>query len=374
MRIKSSLAAFAVVAALATFAFRSEDSRAQQQAAKPQGPPPVPVEVALAARSEIASVQWVPGTVMARDDARIASEQAGRVASIAEVGDRVAKGAVVAMLDDESLALAMRESESALRRLDSELEYQGRQVERLERLKSKSSVAETQLDEARSRRDMLVHDRARAAIVLAQAQRRLREATIRAPFAGVVAERMAQLGEFIQPGAAVVRLVNTEHVEVRAQAPVALAASLKAGVAVTLRDGARTENVAIRAVVPVGDAQSRQLEVRVAIDDESWPVGTAVEVALPLGATEQVVAVPRDALILRGRETFVFKVGAENKAERVIVETGSANGTMIEVKGAITVGDRLVVRGAERLQVGQVLAIKAPVAGAGTPAIARSEE
>jgi len=374
MRIKSSFVAIAAVAALATFAFRSEDSRAQQQAAKPQGPPPVPVEVALAARSEIASVQWVPGTVMARDDARIASEQAGRVASIAEVGDRVAKGAVVAMLDDESLALAMRESESALRRLDSELEYQARQVERLERLKSKSSVAETQLDEAQSRRDLLVHDRARAAIVLAQAQRRLREATIRAPFSGIVAERMAQLGEYIQPGAAVVRLVNTEHVEVRAQAPVALAASLQAGVAVTLREGTRTENETIRAVVPVGDAQSRQLEVRVAIDDESWPVGTAVEVALPLGATEEVVAVPRDALILRGRETYVFKVGAENKAERVVVETGSANGTMIEVRGAITIGDRLVVRGAERLQAGQVLAIKSPVAAAGPPAIARSEE
>src|SRR5688572_22820176 len=197
MRTSLKLASIAAAVSIALFAMRPTDTVAQQPADAPKGPPPAPVEVALAARSEIASVQWVPGTVMARDDARIASEQAGRVASIVEVGDRVAKGAVVAMLDDESLELAMRESESALRRLDSELEYQGRQVERLERLKSKSSVAETQLDEAQSRRDMLVHDRARAAIVLAQVQRRLREATIRAPFSGIVAERMAQLGEYI---------------------------------------------------------------------------------------------------------------------------------------------------------------------------------
>ena len=169
------------------------------------------------------------------------------------------------------------------------------------------------------------------------------------------------------------RLVNTEHVEVRAQAPVALAASLKAGDTVTLKDGARSQLESIRAVVPVGDAQSRQLEVRVALDDASWPIGAAVEVALPLGETEEVTAVPRDALILRGRETYVYKVGADNRAERIVVETGTADGTMIEVKGSIVAGDRLVVRGAERLQPGQLLAIKVQGAGA-QQAIARSAE
>ena len=215
------------------------------------------------------------------------------------------------------------------------------------------------------------HSRARAVVALEEAQRRLREATIRAPFAGIVAERSGQAGEYIQPGTAVVRLVNTDRVEVTAQAPVALVAQLKAGDPVTLKNGGRAELEEIRAVVPVGDAQSRQLEVRVAIDDGSWPIGTAVEVALPLGDTEAVVAIPRDALILRGRETYVFKVGVDNKAERVVVETGTAAGALIEVKGAIAPGDQLVIRGAERLQQGQALQIKG--AAAAQPAIARSE-
>ena len=371
MRMKPLIVVVLAAAAIGAFAFRADDSKAQAEApARPQGPPPAPVEIAAATASEIAAVQWVPGTVMAREDARIASEQAGRLAQIAEVGDRIEKGGVIARLADDALALAVRESDAALRRIDSMLDYQSRQVERMTRLKSQSSIAETQLDEAQSQRQMLVHDRARAAVALEEAQRRLREATIRAPFAGIVAERTAQLGEYIQPGAAVARLVNTDRVEVRAQAPVALGARIAVGDAVTLKDGTRIELEQIRAVVPVGDLQSRQLEVRIAIEDASWPIGAAVEVALPLGATEAVVAVPRDALILRGRETFVFKVGADNKAERVVVETGTAAGSMIEVKGAIEPGDQLVIRGAERLQQGQALTIKQPAAA--QPAIARS--
>ncbi|HVF34882.1 MAG TPA: efflux RND transporter periplasmic adaptor subunit [Candidatus Saccharimonadia bacterium] len=372
MRMKPTIAAAAIAIAIGVFALRPDTTNAQQAAAKPQGPPPAPVEVAEAATSEIAAVQWVPGSVMARDDARIASELAGRIVAVADVGERIEKGDVIARLDDEALRLAVREAESSLSRIDAQRGYQARQLERLTQLKSRSSIAETQLDEARSQHDMLAHDRARAAVAVEESKRRVREATIRAPFTGIVAARETQLGEYIQPGATVVRLVNTERLEVRAQAPVSLGATLRAGDAVTLRDGARSDAEQIRAVVPVGDAQSRQLEVRIAVDDSTWPVGAAIEVALPIGSTASVVAVPRDALILRGRETFVFKVGADNKAERVSVETGSADGAMVEVKGAIVAGDRLVVRGAERLQQGQALEIRTARAEA-TPEIARSE-
>ncbi len=374
MRKNLTIATLAAAVAIATFAMRSPETSAQQQdAAKPQGPPPAPVEVAPASSADIASVQWVPGTVVARDDARIATEQAGRVVTIAEIGDRIAKGDVIAKLDDEALSLAVRENEAALKRLDSQLDYQNRQVERLTKLESQSSVSATALDEAKSQGEMMTHDRARAAVALEQSRRQLREATIRAPFGGIVAERATQPGEYVQPGATVVRLVNTERVEVRAQAPVSLIAKMKAGDPVTLKDGGRAELEEIRAVVPVGDAQSRQVEIRVAVTGEDWPIGAALEVALPLGDTAEVVAVPRDALILRGKETFVFKVGADNKAERVAVETGSAQGSLIEIKGAIAPGDQLVIRGAERLQPGQSLDIKnapAPVA----PAIARSAQ
>ena len=66
-----------------------------------------------------------------------------------------------------------------------------------------------------------------------------------------------------------------------------------------------------------------------------------------------MLAVPRDALVLREDNTYVFKVDKKNVATRVVVETGSEDGSMVEVKGPIAPGERVIIRGAERLEAGQ---------------------
>jgi multidrug efflux pump subunit AcrA (membrane-fusion protein) len=66
-----------------------------------------------------------------------------------------------------------------------------------------------------------------------------------------------------------------------------------------------------------------------------------------------VLAVPRDALVLREDNTYVFKVDGKNVAQRVAVETGSEEGTLVEVHGLLSPGERVIVRGAERLETGQ---------------------
>jgi multidrug efflux pump subunit AcrA (membrane-fusion protein) len=65
------------------------------------------------------------------------------------------------------------------------------------------------------------------------------------------------------------------------------------------------------------------------------------------------VAVPRDALVLREDNTYVFKVNRKGVAERVAVETGAEDGAYVEVKGPVSPGERVIVRGAERLEAGQ---------------------
>ncbi len=237
MQTRHVLIALATCAALVLLA-PSDDSRAQPQPAPPAPPlpPPATVEVAPASVADIATVQWVPGTVLSRADAQIASEQSGRVLEIAEVGERVAQGGVIARLDAEALVLAEREAEAALARIAAQLAFQERQLGRLAALKRRSSVAENQLDEARNQRDLLQHDQARAEVALAAARRQLREATIRAPFEGLVAERRAQRGEYLAAGAVLVRLVDTTHTEVSARAPVGIGIALQAGAMVALRD------------------------------------------------------------------------------------------------------------------------------------------
>jgi multidrug efflux pump subunit AcrA (membrane-fusion protein) len=114
----------------------------------------------------------------------------------------------------------------------------------------------------------------------------------------------------------------------------------------------------VRSVVPIGDERSRLYEVRVALpDDMRWPAGTSVRVAVPTATPRTVIAVPRDALVLRQEGVTVYRLTANDVAEGVPVETGIASGPWIEVTGAIQPGDRVITRGGERIRSGQSVTI-----------------
>ena len=83
-----------------------------------------------------------------------------------------------------------------------------------------------------------------------------------------------------------------------------------------------------------------------------------MRVSLPQSGTRTAVSVPRDALILRQGSVYVYRLAADGTVERVDVETGIGNGTRIEVRGEVSPGDRVVVRGGERLQPGQAVTVQ----------------
>lgn len=328
------------------------DAGAQTPSA-PQAPPPVAVEVAEAVKRDFAPLHWAPGSVVSREDARVASELGGRVVSVAEVGQSVRRGDALARLDEAALRLREQDNVANVERTQAQLDYAIAQESRYEQLAAESSISRAQLEQTRADRRVLEQDLARARVALEEVRHQRRQSTVRAPFDGVVAERFTQLGEYLATGAPVVRLVNTGALEVQARAPVALAAQLSVGAPVSVRVGEITHERPVTAVVPVGDEASRQLELRVALDLPALNVGAAVDVGLPSAEPRAVVAVPRDALVLRGDGAFVMRVNAEAVAERVTVEAGTSQDGLVEVRGAVHAGDLLVVRGGERLQPGQ---------------------
>jgi RND family efflux transporter MFP subunit len=360
MNASTRMLSLAVAAALSVAVAGAFSATATAQApAAPPGPPPAPVSVATAESAQFAPLLWAPASVVSREDARVASEQDGRVTRVAEVGTQVKRGDVLARLDDAMLRLQERQNAAEIERTQARLDYARAQEVRFGELVARKSIAGAQLEEARSQRRVLEQELAGARVTLEQTRHRLRNATVRAPFDGTVAERFTQAGEYLGTGAPVVRLVNTRALEVKAQAPVGVASRIAPGMDVAIREGATEVHQLVRAVVPVGDESSRQSELRIALDSAQWPIGAALQVGLPSAAPRDVVAVPRDALVLRPNETFVVRIGADDTAQRVPVRTGTAQGEMIEVIGAVSAGDRLVVRGGERLAPGQKVRIEA---------------
>jgi RND family efflux transporter MFP subunit len=333
-------------------------SHAQEQKA-----PPAVVEIDKAATSRLAPARWVPGSVVSRDDAKIASAEAGRLDYVAEVGTRVKTGERIAKLDDQALRLRREEIQSDVRRAEAQRALSETQLQRLEKLGSSNAIAKTQIDEARATLETNAQTLAHARAQLHQIDHDIDQADVHAPFAGIVTERFAQRGEYLQIGASIVHLVDTDHIEARVQAPLALADKIRSGMEVTVKASGQESTAKVRAVVPVGDEHARQFELRVGLDPALALVGSAVEVSLPEDRGTESLTVPRDALVQRANQTYVMRVSAQNTAEQVPVSASNATGDRVEVHGALTAGDRLVVRGAERLSPGQ----EVKVANAGNP-------
>ena len=319
----------------------------------PEKAPAAIVEVAPATTTRLAPQRWVPGSVVSRDDAKIASAEAGRLEYVAEVGTQVKAGERIAKLDDKALLLRREEIQSDVARAEAQRVLAQTQMQRLEKLANSNAVAKTQLDEARATLETDVQMLAHARAQLHQISHDIDQTDVRAPFSGVVTERFSQRGEYLQIGATIVHLVDTDHIEARVQAPLAMADKIHSGMEVRVKSAGRESNAQVRTVVPVGDERARQFELRVGLAASVALVGSAVEVALPEDRGDEALTVPRDAIVLRQNQTYVMRVSEQNTAEQVLVSASNAAGDKVEVRGALNAGDRLVVRGAERLSPGQ---------------------
>jgi len=330
--------------------------------AQPEAPP-APVVVERAEMRSLAPVIWYPGTIMSRHDARLAAEVEGRVIEVAEVGTRVQPGDVVARLDDTLFRQELSEAQAAVAREQARLAYLEHEVERLSRLATENNVAQSQLDQAVSNRGVTRSELAAMRTRVERARERLARTVVRAPFPGVVSERFVQVGEWAESGAAVVRLVDTGALEVQTRVPAKILAHIQVGSALRMQASPERASAEVRAIVPVGDDRSRLYELRLELAESPWPAGQSIRVAVPTAAPREVVAVHRDALVLRREGTSVFRIRDDDTAERVEVTPGIAAGDYIEVQGGIRPGDRVVVRGGERLRSGQKVQILPALTG-----------
>jgi RND family efflux transporter MFP subunit len=332
----------------------SANLAAQQQA------PAAPVMIEEAQRDTFSATLWVSGTVISKNDAQIAAETDGRIIWVADVGTQIEQGQAIARIDSGDLKLELADSEAQLNSLKSQLKFQDSSLSRLEQLRAKNNASATALDEAQSRLEMTRQSIKRAEVSIAQIKRRISQTEVLAPFPGVVAERLVQAGEFVNRGTQVTRLVDTEHREIRAQAPLTVAGWIRSGMEVSVEHQNHRSLSPVQHVIPVGDERSRMFEIRIAADDPSWIIGSPVKIALPNSEPRELVAISRDALVLRvlrGTDIFVLKVNLDNTVEKIDVETGIGLDGFVEVIGDVSKGDRIVTRGGERLRAGQSVTI-----------------
>lgn len=319
--------------------------------------PPAKVRVAVAEMRNMAPVVDVSGTVVSLDDSRIAAEVEGVLTWLADVGDAVAAGAVIARIDPRLMRIEVTRAQASVARYEADLKYREQQLARSEGLAATNNVSANLLDESRANRDQALNQLADARAQMERARGDLARTEVRAPFAGHVVQRLASVGEYISVGDDVVRLVDTYRKEIALPAPISLTPFVKPGLEVAVRNGGIERRHEVRTVVPVGDAVSRMVEIRLKASESDWLVGSPVQVSLPANDPVTAVAVPRDALIQRGGESYLYRINDDGKAEQVTANVQSTVGLWVAIGDGIQPGDRVVIRGAERLAPGQAVEI-----------------
>lgn len=319
--------------------------------------PPAQVQVVPVAHKMMAPMIEVSGSVISLNDSKLAAEVAGPITWIAKVGSHIEKGQPVARIDNHIHQANFARAEANLKRLEADMVFRQKDVTRYQELAKTDSTSRAKLDEVVARRDMLAQDIVDAKALLAIAADGLKKTEILAPFTGHMTARLMKVGEYVTVGKEVARFVETENLEVALAAPLAVLPFVPVGTTVGVKSGDLMMALPVRAVVPVGDQISRMVEVRLTLPDDKLIIGSPVTVALPKAVARDMVAIHRDAIMVRGGEFFTYVVTADNQAERRVLKLGEAVGNWISVLSGVEAGEATIVRGAERLQPGQKLVV-----------------
>jgi RND family efflux transporter MFP subunit len=362
-------------------AFRSQKPVVEVAAARP----------VAGARAE--ALLNASGYVTPRRRATVAAKVTGRVEQIfAEEGLRVKSGQVLATLDcaqpNATLTSARADRDATAAAL-ADLEVQSanadRELQRAQGLRGAGVISPQALDSARTAADSL-HSK----ISLTRQQVRAAEArigvtrqdvencTVRAPFDGIVVSKDAQRGEMVSPVSAgggftrtgIATLVDMNSLEIEVDVNESYIARVKQGQPVTATLDAYPERelpAKVRTVIPTADRQKATVKVRITFDklDDTILPDMGVKVgflapAPPAGknsGTEAKAIVPKSAVRSDGGKQIVYLV-REQKLERRAVSLGAERGADVEILAGVSPGDKLVVRGAEKLREGQAVEVK----------------
>ncbi|NDL69123.1 efflux RND transporter periplasmic adaptor subunit [Vreelandella alkaliphila] len=311
------------------------------------------------------------GRVVAHQSVALAFEPAGRVQSVlADRGDTIEKGDVLAILDTRRLESRLAEVAARSEEARASLGLAQRQEEREAQLNQSNFASRTSLDQARTDRLTL---QARLAALSAERDSLtadLNDSTLTAPFNGQVVERHISVGSLVSGGTAAFDLIDVEQLEAHIGLPARLAATFVPGEPVTLSVNGQPLRGEVRARLPQVNNDSRTQTLVVSLEPTFGAVpGDVAELRYTITEPSSGYWVPLDALLAADRGVWNVLVAEplENghyRVARASVELLHTLGDQAFVRGTLEPGGRLITSGTHRITPGQQVTVSEEVAHA----------
>lgn len=330
-------------------ALRVDLAAAEIAAGLPAPGSPVPVDAERVRVMDLETGINTSGNIIPWESMLLSARMPGKLKSFpAEEGAQVLKDELIAEMEtaDLSIELGRAKSEAAGART---------RYNRVRKLYNDAAATITQLESAQS-----AHKAASSA--LSGLEEKLSSARLTAPFAGIVARKLAAPGTVVNAGQPVAELVAISRVKIEAGFSEVEAKYLEKGRRSQITVDAYPDRKFEGEVSYVGsvvDPLTRTFPVRIAIDngERLLKAGMSARVRILTGAYPGALTVPVGALVQDGGKTFVFITekdagNGEVCVRRREVEAGIPDGGVVHIKSGLTKDDSVAVRGVEKLSDG----------------------
>jgi membrane fusion protein (multidrug efflux system) len=330
---RKSVAALACVLFLGACAEGEQNEQGKEEKEKT---PPVPVEVTLPIRGDVYAVYSGTAPIEAYAEADVIAKVPGEVIEIlAEEGDDVEKGQILARLDGDRLRLELNESKARLRKLQ-------RDFQRNKDLREKGLISEGDFEKIQYELEALQASYNLASLELDYTQ-------IRAPISGVVSDRFIKLGNTLNVGDPVFGITSLQPLVAYMFVPEREYRQIAPGQPVGIEIDALADTRIITAVTrvsPVVDPDTGTFKITIEINDPERRIkpGMFGRIGIVYDERKNALQIPRSAVIEELGTTSVFVV-VDNVAVRKPVQTGFSSNGMIEILSGIDDDDRVITVG-----------------------------
>lgn len=329
--------------------------------------PPAPTTPVLLARVELRDVVErieATGELLAKNRAEIAAEVAGQVTEVvADEGAAVEAGGVVVRIDPERRELELADTRARVAEARAAVQEARRELDRSRALARRDVASQQQLEQ-RQTAVKTAHSRLLAAEArLGQAERAIRDASVAAPFAGLIARRFVSRGEYVQRGQRLFELVSLDPIEVEFHVAEVDSGRVRERLPVEVRvapyPGERFR-ATVSVVSPTIDPRTRTLRAKALLPNPEGRLrpGLFARVDLGISVREDVPMVPEEVVLQRADGAVAFRVVEGDRVERRVIRIGLIRDGWVEVVSNLDPGDIVVQRGHSDLIDGSRIAAR----------------
>jgi multidrug efflux pump subunit AcrA (membrane-fusion protein) len=401
------------LAAVSIFASSCGGSKAQLNAqgaanANANAPATVDVTTTTAITRDLPRFLEATGSLAADEQTDVAPQISGKVTAVGvELGSYVRQGQMIVRLDDNDSRIRLdqtlaqlQQAQAAVRQAEAKiglrpgqtfvpervadvgsarvaLELAEKQLHRFERLIETGDVSRSAYDQQKAQRDQLQQQyevaltkarqdyaavaAARAGVAnaetqVAQARRNITYAVVNSPISGYVAERPADLGEYVSPATKVATVVSTNPLRVRIDIPEQALSAIQMGQSVSVSVSAypdRSFSGRVHHVAPGVTPNSRTMTVEAVVENGEGLLkpGQFATVRILQPQTSSAVLVPVRAVRAETGTNYVFII-KDGRAEKRIVQLGQTEADLVEIKSGVAAGEQVATSNVELLNDG----------------------